>query len=151
MHRNTSVQPDDATVKALRSDMALQIARSVLRSQENQTAAARRLGIPQPTLSKIMNGRTDELSLELLIRIAVRDGLCVVLQTGQDPAEAGVYISGGKAEGGGRSPSRLSEKARGDLLEHARRMTPAQRLSAHAEHSKLVAELNRAGRAKAVR
>jgi predicted XRE-type DNA-binding protein len=146
-----TMNADDATVRALRSDMALQIARSIARREETQTAASGRLGIPQPTLSKIMNGRTDELSLELLIRIAVRDGLSVVLQTGKHPAEAGVYLSGAQNDETGRTPSRLSDRARAALLEDARRLTPEQRLAAQVEHSKLVAELSRAGRAKAVR
>ena len=72
----------------MRSDVALQIARYVMRSAPTQLTAAKRLSIPQPTLSKIMHGRVTELSLELLIRIAVRAGMPLVLQTGRAPAEA---------------------------------------------------------------
>jgi len=46
-----------ATVMALRLDVAHQIARRVKHLGANQVAAARQLGIPQPTLSKIVNGR----------------------------------------------------------------------------------------------
>jgi predicted XRE-type DNA-binding protein len=74
---------DVGTIHALRSDVALQIARCVQRRGLNQPAGAKWLGVPQPTLSKIMNGRVAELSLELLIRIAVRAGLPMVLQTGR--------------------------------------------------------------------
>jgi hypothetical protein len=91
-----------------------------------------------------MNGRVLELSLELLIRIAVRAGLPVVLQTGKDPAEAGVFVSGGPPPGR-ISPSKLADEARDELTESARRLSPEQRLEAHLKHSELVTALHRAG------
>jgi predicted XRE-type DNA-binding protein len=145
--------PDFATVRALRADLALQIARHVARSGETQIAAARRLSIPQPTLSRIAQGRVEELSLELLIRIAVRAGLPVVLQTGKTPAEAGAYVSvtgtsaATDSTAAGRRPSRLGEQARKESVEMARRLTPEQRLEAYARHNELVASLHRAGHA----
>src|SRR5688500_7949336 len=83
---------DVATIQALRGDLALQISRCLRRRGLSQVAAARLLDIPQPTLSKIFNGHVDELSLELLVRIAVRAGLPVVMQTGDAPEEAGAYV-----------------------------------------------------------
>jgi predicted XRE-type DNA-binding protein len=140
-----AMPPEFATVTALRSDLALQIARSVARTGESQVAAAGRLGIPQPTLSKIVNGRVGELSLELLIRIAVRAGLPVVLQTGREPSEAGAYIAG--APIAGRAPqSRVAEDAQHALAESARRLTPEQRLEAHLRHNELVTALHQASR-----
>lgn len=62
--------------------MAHQIARRAQQQGVSQLARARHLGIPQPTLSKIVNGRVSDLSLELLIRSAVRAGLPMTLQTG---------------------------------------------------------------------
>src|ERR1700691_904193 len=85
---------DTRTVQALRSDLALQIARHIRCSGQTQVAAAKRLGVPQPTVSQIMHGKVSQLSLELLIRIAVRAELPVVLQTGKDAEEAGVFIAG---------------------------------------------------------
>ena len=87
-------RPDQTAIKTLRSDLALQIARHVGRDGQTQVAAAKRLAIPQPTLSKIMRGQVEAVSLELLLKVAVRAGLSVVLQTGKDAAEAGVYVSG---------------------------------------------------------
>ncbi len=136
---------DVATIQALRSDMALQIARYVARSEETQSTAAKRLGIPQPTLSKIVHGRVTELSLELLIRVAVRAGLPVVLQTGKSPAEAGAYVSGAETREPTRTRSRLSEEAREAVTGNGRRLTPEQRLEAHLRHSELVTSLHRAG------
>ena len=137
---------DIATVQALRSDVALQIARHIERSNQPQIAAARRLRIPQPTLSKIMRGRVEKLSLELLLRIAVRAGLPVVLQTGTDPAEAGAYVRGVEVLEPGRPRSRVAEGAREDLTESVRRLTPEQRLEAFLRHSELIASLHRVGR-----
>ena len=85
--------PELETVHALRSDVALQIARYVERLGISQLAAAKALHVPQPTLSKIANGHTSDLSLELLLRIAVRAGLRITLQTGLVPQEAGAYVA----------------------------------------------------------
>src|ERR1700720_3424181 len=85
---------DTRTVHALRSDLALQIARHIRCSGQTQVAAAKRLAVPQPTVSQIMRGKVSQLSLELLIRIAVRAELPVVLQTGKDAEEAGAFVFG---------------------------------------------------------
>jgi predicted XRE-type DNA-binding protein len=137
--------PDQAAVQALRSDLALQIARHVAGAGRTQIAAAKRLGIPQPTLSKIMRGQVEAVSLELMLRIAVRAGLSVVLQTGKDPAEAGVYVSSATPSWPPRTPSRVAEAARNAVSESARSMTPQMRLEAQLKHSELVAALHRAG------
>ena len=143
-----SAAADVATVQALRGDVALQIARSVRRQQLNQATAAKLLRVPQPTLSKIMTGRVSDLSLELLIRIAVRAGLHLVLQTGAVPEEAGAFVSGTVPIARTGARSKLAEEARDALLATARQMTPEQRLSAHLKHSELVAALHRAGRGR---
>jgi predicted XRE-type DNA-binding protein len=89
------VAPYVATIQTLRSDVALQITRLIRSRGLSQLAAAKRFGVPQPTISKIVNGHVADLSLELLIRIAVRAGLPVVLQTGQVPKEAGAFADPG--------------------------------------------------------
>ena len=137
--------PDQATVQALRSDLALQIARHLGRDGQTQVATAKRLAIPQPTMSKIMRGQVEAVSLELMLKIAVRAGLCVVLQTGKDPAEAGVYVSGITTSNPARTKSRLAEEARHAVSESIRSLAPEERLEAHLKHSELVTELHRAG------
>jgi predicted XRE-type DNA-binding protein len=137
---------DIVTVQALRSDVALQIARFLQRQQLSQAAAAKLLSIPQPTLSKIMNGHVSELSLELLLRIAVRAGLQLVLQVGGTPEEAGAYVSGAVPAARAGTRSRLADDARDALLATAREMTHEQRLNAHFKHSELVSSLHRARR-----
>lgn len=137
--------PDIETVQMLRSDLALQITRYVDRLGQSQTNTAKQLSIPQPTLSKIVNGQIAALSLELLIRIAVRARLPLVLQTGTVPAEAGAYVSGSaKPERSLRS--RVADRARDELTLSVRKLTPEQRLDAQLRHSKLVTALHHAGR-----
>lgn len=135
-----------STIQALRSDVALQISRFLTRRELSQAAAAKLLRVPQPTLSKIVNGRVAELSLELLIRIAVRAGLQLVLQIGAVPEEAGAFLSGAVADAPRGTRSKLAGDARDALLATVRNMTPEQRLEAHVRHSELVTALHRAGR-----
>ena len=137
---------DDATIQALRSDVALQIARFLQGQELTQAAAAKLLRVPQPTLSKIVNGRVTDLSLELLLRIAVRAGLHLVLQIGAVPEEAGAFVSGSVPAARTGTRSKLAGDARDALLATAREMTPEQRLHAHLKHSELVSSLHRAGR-----
>ncbi len=136
--------PEIATIQILRRDLALQIARFVAESGQRQVDSASDLAIPQPTLSKIMNARVADLSLELLIRIAVRAELPIVLQTGKHPSEAGVYVSRPPAPNR-RTVSRLADRARAELAAVERRQTPGQRLETQLEHSELLAELHRSG------
>jgi len=135
---------EDETIDALRGDVALQIARATGRGGVTQTEAAKRLGIPQPTLSKIVNGRVEDISLELLIRIAVRAGLPLALQTGRGPEEAGAFRTLARQ----RAPrSTVDAAARESRLLAEQRLTPTQRLEAFLEHNQLLAELHRSGRA----
>jgi predicted XRE-type DNA-binding protein len=137
---------DDATIQALRSDVALQIARYLQRQELSQAAAAKLLRIPQPTLSKIANGRVSDLSLELLLRIAVRARLHLVLQIGAVPEEAGAFVSSTMPAARAGTRSKVADDARDALLATVRDMTPEQRLNAHLKHSELVTALHRAGR-----
>src|ERR1700722_2322205 len=137
---------DTRTVQALRSDLALQIARHIRCSGEPQLASAKRLAVPQPTLSQIMNGKVSQLSLELLIRIAVRAELPVVLQTGKDAEEAGAFVAGELFQESRILKSKVADEAHQALSEDARNLTPQERLEAHARHSQLMVALHRAGR-----
>ena len=141
------MRSDEATIQALRRDIALQVSRFALRLADTQVAAARRLGIPQPTLSKISNGRVSELSIEFLLRVAVRAGLPITIQTGRDAKEAGAFVSG-LARGSARARgSKLAQEARESLGASERRLTPGERLEAFLEHNQLLGAFHRAGRA----
>jgi predicted XRE-type DNA-binding protein len=138
---------DEATIQSLRRDLALQLSRVARRLGDTQVAAALRLGVPQPTLSKIINGRVSDLSIEFLLRVAVRAGLPVTLQTGRDAAEAGAFVSGLARRSTPASGSKLAKEARESLLESERRLTPSERLEAFLEHNQLLGELHQAAHA----
>jgi predicted XRE-type DNA-binding protein len=140
------VPAEIATVQALRSDVALQIARHAQRMGVTQVMAAKQLGLPQPTLSKIINGRVADLSLELLIRTAARAGLPMTLQIGRVPQEAGAFVSGTRSRASRASRSRLGEQARESLNQSATRLTPTERLQAFLEHNQLMGALHQSGR-----
>lgn len=135
------LEPGAVTIRILRSDAALQIAQYAQRLGVSQVMAARRLGVPQPTLSKIVNGRVSDISLELLIRIAVRAGLSLSLQTrraSQDSVSTTL----------GRAPrSRVSNENRDSLMRSQNLLSPSQRLEAFLEHSQHLVALRHAGRA----
>ena len=139
--------PEFETVHALRSDVAHQIARYAERLGISQLAAAKRLDVPQPTLSKIVNGHTSDLSLELLLRIAVRAGLRITLHTGLIPQEAGAYVAVGRPFSARTFPSKIAAHTNASLRESLRALTPTQRLEAFLEHNQLASELRETGRA----
>jgi len=141
-----NVSPDMATVQALRSDVALQLARFTQRMGVSQVVAAKQLGLPQPTLSKIINGRVSDVSLELLIRVAARAGLPMTLQTGRVPQEAGAFVVGTHSRSSRVPRSKLGEEARESLIQSASRLTPTERLQAFVEHNQLLGALHQAGR-----
>lgn len=141
------VSPDLATIHILRSDVALQLARLARRMGVSQVVAAKRLGLPQPTLSKIINGRVSDVSLELLIRTAARAGLPMTLQTGRIPQEAGAFVSATYSRSTRASRSGLGDEARESLIQSANRLTPTERLQAFVEHNQLLGALHQAGRA----
>jgi len=136
----------DATIQALRGDLALQLARYAARLGIRQIAAAKQLGLPQPTLSKIANGRVSDVSLELLIRVAVRAGLPIALQTGHAPQEAGAFVSVIQSPPLRSTRSKLADEARALLIQSAASLTPSQRLEAFLEHNQLMGALQQAGR-----
>jgi predicted XRE-type DNA-binding protein len=135
---------EEATIQSLRGDLALQVSRLARRLGETQVAAARRLGIPQPTLSKINNGRVSDLSIEFLLRIAIRAGIPMTLQTGRDAAEAGAFVWGLDRVSSHAPGSKLAREARALRVESERSLTPAERLEAFLEHNQLVGALHQA-------
>jgi predicted XRE-type DNA-binding protein len=137
---------DIATVQALRSDVALQLARFANRMGVTQVLAAKQLGLPQPTLSKIINGRVSDVSLELLIRVAVRAGLPITLQTGRVSQEAGAFSSGTPSRSSRAFQSKIGDAARQSVLQSEGSLTPSQRLEAFLEHNQLLGALHQAGR-----
>jgi predicted XRE-type DNA-binding protein len=138
---------EDAAIVNLRRDLALQLSRAVKQLGVTQSVAAARLNLPQPTLSKIISGQTDNLSIELLIRVAVRAGLSLTLLTGDVPDEAGAFVTNRNARLSAAGTSRLADEARHSIEASNRGLSPSQRVEAFLEHNQLLAVLHQAGRA----
>jgi predicted XRE-type DNA-binding protein len=82
---------EEAIALHIRSQLAARLEQHIERKGWSQTAAARALKVPQPTISKIVNGNIDRLSIEFLIKLMVRAGLPVGItgdraSTGRSPA-----------------------------------------------------------------
>jgi predicted XRE-type DNA-binding protein len=135
------------TILSIRRDIALQVSKIAGRFGGTQIESARRLGIPQPTLSKINNGRVDDLSIELLLRVAIQAGLELTLQTGRNSQEAGAFISGIGRSASSPNESKVAQEARKSLQTAGTHLTPAELLEAFLQHNQLLAALHQAGRA----
>lgn len=68
---------EEAIALHIRSQLAARLEQHIERKGWSQNAAARALKVPQPTVSKIVNGNIDRLSIEFLIKLMVRAGLPV--------------------------------------------------------------------------
>ena len=68
---------EEAIALHIRSELAARLEQHIERKGWSQTAAARALRIPQPTISKIVNGNIDRLSIEFSIKLILRAGLPV--------------------------------------------------------------------------
>jgi len=91
--------PEEATALHIRSQLAAAIESYIERKGWSQTEAARALKVPQPTISKVMNGNIDKLSIEFLIKLMVRAGLPVSISGGRTKADrrAGTHRSAATA------------------------------------------------------
>jgi len=68
---------EEAIALHIRSELAARLEQHIERKGWSQTATARALRIPQPTISKIVNGNIDRLSIEFSIKLILRAGLPV--------------------------------------------------------------------------
>jgi predicted XRE-type DNA-binding protein len=69
--------PEEAAALHIRSQLAATLELHIQRKGWTQVAAARAFKVPQPTISKIVNGNIEKLSIEFLIKLMVRAGLPV--------------------------------------------------------------------------
>ena len=74
---------EEATALHIRSQLAASLEQHIERHGWNQAEAARALKVPQPTVSKIVNGNIDKLSIEFLVKLMVRAGLPVEISGGR--------------------------------------------------------------------
>jgi predicted XRE-type DNA-binding protein len=73
--------PEEAREHTLRVHLALALSRFIKSENLSQREAAEQFGVPQPTVSKIVNVRLRNISLTLLIRMALRAGLAFSLSS----------------------------------------------------------------------
>jgi len=75
--------PEEATALHIRSQLAAALEHHIDRKGWSQIEAARALKVPQPTISKIVNGNIEKLSIEFLIKLMVRADLPVGISGGR--------------------------------------------------------------------
>ena len=75
--------PEEAIALHIRAQLAAALEYHIDRKGWSQSEAARALKVPQPTISKIVNGNIEKLSIEFLIKLMVRADLPVKLSGGR--------------------------------------------------------------------
>jgi predicted XRE-type DNA-binding protein len=69
--------PEDAATMTMRANVMIAIKDKVSSWDLTQAKAARRLGITQPRLNDLLDGKIDKFSLDSLMTLATRAGLKV--------------------------------------------------------------------------
>lgn len=67
--------PAEAEVMKLRTEVMLRMEQWLKSSGLTQTEAARRLGVTQPRISRLVKGKWEDFSLDMLLTLAARAGL----------------------------------------------------------------------------
>lgn len=69
--------PEEAAAMTIRSEVMTAIGEKVRGWNTTQARAAKRLGITQPRLNDMLNGKINKFSLDALLNLATRAGLKV--------------------------------------------------------------------------
>jgi predicted XRE-type DNA-binding protein len=72
--------PEDAATMTMRSNVMIAIKDKVTSWNTTQAQAARRLGVTQPRLNDLLNGKINKFSLDALVTLAQRAGLKVKVE-----------------------------------------------------------------------
>jgi predicted XRE-type DNA-binding protein len=67
--------PAEAEVMKLRTEVMIRIEQLVKAKGWTQAEAARRLGVTQPRISRLLKGKWEDFSLDMLLTLAARAGL----------------------------------------------------------------------------
>lgn len=67
--------PAEAEVMKLRAEVMIRIEQLVKTKGWTQAEAARRLGVTQPRISRLLKGKWEDFSLDMLLTLATRAGL----------------------------------------------------------------------------
>ena len=73
---------EEAIALHMRSQLAATLEQHIEHRGWSQTQAARELKVPQPTISKIVNGNVERLSIEFLVKLTVRAGIPIRVSSG---------------------------------------------------------------------
>ena len=68
-------EPAEAKVMALRAKVMIRLEQHVKAQGWTQAEAARHLGVTQPRVSRLLKGRWEDFSLDMLLTLAARVGL----------------------------------------------------------------------------
>lgn len=74
---------EEAAALHIRSQLAATLEHYIAQKGWSQAEAAKTFKVPQPTISKIVNGNIEKLSIEFLVKLAVRIGLPVNVSAGR--------------------------------------------------------------------
>lgn len=67
--------PAEAQVMKLRAEVMIRTAQQLKERGWTQVEAARQLGITQPRVSRLIKGKVEDFSLDMLLTLATRAGL----------------------------------------------------------------------------
>lgn len=82
----------DAEEHFLKAQLVLRLDKAIRGAQFTQREAARRVGATQPELSKILNGKFSEVSLERLMRFLVALGHTIEIKIGAQSRRRGEVV-----------------------------------------------------------
>jgi predicted XRE-type DNA-binding protein len=68
-------EPAEARIMALRAEVMIRLEQHLKAQGWTQAEAAKRLGVTQPRVSRLIRGRWEDFSLDMLLTLAVRAGL----------------------------------------------------------------------------
>ncbi|MBK5969475.1 MULTISPECIES: helix-turn-helix domain-containing protein [Thiorhodovibrio] len=72
--------PAEAEVMKMRTEVMIRTAQQLKAKGWTQAEAARQLGITQPRVSRLVKGKVEDFSLDMLLTLATRAGLHPQLQ-----------------------------------------------------------------------
>lgn len=72
--------PAEAEVMRLRAEAMIRIDMLLKEKGWTQTEAARQIGVTQPRISRLLKGKLEDFSLDMLLTLAARAGLNPTLQ-----------------------------------------------------------------------
>ena len=83
-----AIEPSRAAAASMRARAELMIAirKAVAAWNVSQAAAAKRLGLTQPSMNDLLRGRISKFSLDALIDLATRAGLSVRVEVDREAA-----------------------------------------------------------------